>query len=224
MTQLSNQKRLVDEVAEQIRDKIYAGELRPGMRLRQEQLAADLAVSRTPLREALRVLEREGLVAVSASRGVQVVPPAQIDLLSAYQVREVIDGLAASLVAQRQDGDLEVQLRRQIEFQQDALNPWNPRLWIRLNLAFHSLILEQAHNAYLDPYRVLIRLTAQLFFPPHLLDPIHASAAFAEHRDICDAICARDPDRAEAAAREHMHRTVLALLPPAPPMAVATFS
>lgn len=215
----SGAKRLVDEVAERLREKIYAGEFHPGDRLRQEQLAADLRVSRTPLREALRVLERDGLVKVTSSRGVEVVPQAQIDLVSAYEVREVIDGLAAALTARRCQSDLEMQLRRQIEFQHEALAPWNPRLWIRLNLAFHSLILEQAGNPYLDPYLVLIRLTAQIFFPQQLLDPVHAASALQEHEQICAAICAHDPARAEAMAREHMHRTVLAIRPATPPVA-----
>jgi DNA-binding GntR family transcriptional regulator len=169
------------------------------------------------------MLERDGLVMLTPSRGVEVVPLGQIDLVSAYEVREVIDGLAASLTALRCQPDLEIQLHRQIEFQHEALAPWNPRLWIRLNLAFHSLILEQAGNPYLDPYLVLMRLTAQIFFPQHLLDPIHAASALQEHERICDAICARDPDRAEAMARDHMHRTVLALRP-ATPLPVATLT
>lgn len=70
--------RLVDEVVQELRDRIYEGRYPPGTRLRQEQLAAELNVSRTPLREAFRKLESEGFVILSSGRGVRVVPATQL--------------------------------------------------------------------------------------------------------------------------------------------------
>ena len=96
--------RLVDEVAHEIRERIYKRHLEPGTPLRQEQLAAELGVSRTPLREALRLLEKEALVKVIPGKGVRVAVVDYEELLAAYDVREVIDGLAARLTAQRRDG------------------------------------------------------------------------------------------------------------------------
>jgi DNA-binding GntR family transcriptional regulator len=94
-------RRLVDEVAEQLRDKIYAGEYVPGDHLRQEHLAATLEVSRTPLREALRVLERDKLLTVLPGGRIQVANADLPNLLAAYELREVVDGLAASLISWR---------------------------------------------------------------------------------------------------------------------------
>ncbi len=91
--------RLVDEVADELRERIYSGSYALGSKLRQEELAEELQVSRTPLREALRVLESEGLLHSEPGRGVRVVPADVKKFLAAYQLREVIDGLAARLAA-----------------------------------------------------------------------------------------------------------------------------
>src|ERR1700704_527143 len=86
--------RLVDRIIEQLRDMILDGSLPPGTRLVQEKLAADLAVSRTPLREALRVLEQDGLVSLSASSSAAVVIELdEHDVRELYEIREVLDGL-----------------------------------------------------------------------------------------------------------------------------------
>lgn len=204
-------QRLVDRIAEQLREKIYAGEYAPGDRLRQEQLAAELSVSRTPLREALRILERDGLVAVTPTRGVQVAPGERAHLLSAYEVREVIDGLAARLAAGRRSPSMDRQLSGHLECQEAALHPWNARLWTRMNVAFHCAIVEHAANPVLQTHVALIRLTAQVFHPHQLLDPGRAAQALDEHRAIAIAIAAGDASGAEGAARRHVHRTLQAL-------------
>jgi len=94
------QPRLSDEVARVLRDLIVRGELAPGTPLLQIQLAQQLGVSRTPLREAMRVLEQDGLVRVSnGNKTVEVIAPEKDDVIQAYQLREAIDGLAARLAA-----------------------------------------------------------------------------------------------------------------------------
>src|SRR5947209_11558194 len=141
-------RRLVDEVAEQLRAKIYAGEYVPGDRLRQEHLAATLEVSRTPLREALRVLERDKLLTVLPGGRIQVATSDVPSLLAAYELREVVDGLAARLAARRRPAGLPDQLAHLIEAQQHVLADWHPSSWIRANVAFHRLILEESANDY----------------------------------------------------------------------------
>ncbi len=96
--------RLVDEVAAELRERIYAGGYAPGTKLRQEEIADDLQVSRTPLREALRVLQSEGLVVNEPGRGVRVVMADLTRFLAAYRLREVVDGLAARLAAESATG------------------------------------------------------------------------------------------------------------------------
>ena len=212
MIDMLGQRRLVDEVADRVRDKIYADEYVPGDRLRQERLAAEFSVSRTPLREALRMLERDGLVAVSPSRGVQVADAEPRHLLAAYEVREVVGGLAARLAADGCTPELVAHLRRHIECQDAMLEPWNARLWTRMSVAFHVTILEHAGNPVLLSQAPLIRLTAQVFYPYQRLDPARAAAALDEHREVSEAICEGDVRRAEEAARAHVRRTREALV------------
>lgn len=202
---------LVDQVAERLREKIFAGEYPPGARLRQEQLSRELEISRTPLREALRLLERDGLVVVTPKRGVRVITVDHARLLEAYELREVLDGLAARLAAQRGGRDLHVQLRRQLELQEMALHPFNARLWTRLNVAFHMLIVEYANNGLLLRQQSLIRLTGQVFYPELLLEPARAAQACEEHRIIAAVISAGDENGAEQAARTHVRRTMAQL-------------
>ena len=93
--------RLVDEIQDHLREQIYAGRYPPGTRLLQEQIAEELDVSRTPLREALRVLEHEGLLSLTRGNGVEVVSVQRKRFLDALVLRAVVDGAAARTVAQR---------------------------------------------------------------------------------------------------------------------------
>src|SRR5215212_4073666 len=93
---------LVQQIAEQLRALIIDGTIPPGTPLLQEKVAAELGVSRTPLREAFRILEQDGLVRVSRTTGtVEVIQLTPLDAAQLYQLREVIDGLAARLAASR---------------------------------------------------------------------------------------------------------------------------
>jgi DNA-binding FadR family transcriptional regulator len=111
---------LVDEIASVIRERIYTHRYPTGSWLRQEHLSAELGVSRTPLREALRVLEQEGLVQVEAGQGARVVTGDLDKLLDAYELRAVVDGLAARLAAERPHREQIRHLRRTIEVQRAA--------------------------------------------------------------------------------------------------------
>ena len=93
--------RLVDEAARALRDAILNGELSSGTRLRQVQLATQLGISRTPLREALMKLEQEGLIELLPRGGLRVALLNLDEAVELYDVREVLDGLAARLAAQR---------------------------------------------------------------------------------------------------------------------------
>lgn len=203
--------RLVDEVVDVIRDRIYEGGYPPGAPIRQEQLATELKVSRTPLREALRMLEREGLVKVAPGRGLRVVTADLPALLDAYEVREMIDGLAARLLARGADGALAGRLESMVEAQAAALDPWTPAAYTAANVAFHRAIVEGSRNEHVVAQLPLVRMTSQIFTPLKLLDVGRAALAVAEHRAIAAAIASRDQDEAERLARVHIHTTIAAL-------------
>jgi DNA-binding GntR family transcriptional regulator len=133
--------RLVDEVVEELRERIYAGELAPGVPLRQEELAERLQISRTPLREALRILERDGFLVASPGRGLQVLAADLETLIAAYELREVYEGLAARLAASNATPDDMTKLREAISLQEMARRPWAPSKYTSANVRFHVAIV-----------------------------------------------------------------------------------
>jgi DNA-binding GntR family transcriptional regulator len=198
----------VDEVADELRERIYSGSYALGVKLRQEELAEDLQVSRTPLREALRVLESEGLLHSEPGRGVRVVPADVNKFLSAYQLREVIDGLAARLAAGSPDAAGQAALNEMIERQRAALDPWTPPEYTRENVAFHTAVMALAANEYVAAQAPIVRMTSQVFTPVAILEAAHAARAVDQHTEIAAAIVARDPEEAERLARAHIRSTI----------------
>lgn len=210
-TQLSGSSKveLVDEAVSLLRERIYLRQYPAGSRLRQEHLAIELGIGRTPIREALRALEQEGLVQVDAGQGARVVDVNLPSLISAYQVRAVIDGLAARLAAERElDASWFAHVRRTIAEQESALDPWDREAYTRANVDFHAQIAHMSNNEFVVAQLNLVRVTTQVFAPVALLTRERAVEAVAEHRAVVEAIEARDTDRAEAVARRHIQRTI----------------
>ena len=203
--------RLVDEVVEVLRERILGGYYEPGVPLRQEQLAAELNISRTPLREALRMLESDGLVTVSPGRGARVVAGDRSRLLAAYRLREVIDGLAARLVAEAGLGDGRRALAEAIEAQRRALEPWAPADYTTANIRLHQTILELSRNEFLVAQLPIVHMTSRVFMPFEVVEHGRATQAVEEHEEIVRAIAAGDGDDAERLARAHVARTIESL-------------
>jgi DNA-binding GntR family transcriptional regulator len=203
--------RLVDEVAQVLRERIYAGRYGAGEPLRQEHLAADLRVSRTPLREAIRVLEREGLLHSEPGRGVRVVTADLATLLDAYALREVVDGLAARLAAERAGEEDVARLRELVREQRATLDPFDPGAYTLSNVSFHATVTELAANAFLRGELPLMRLTSQVFTPVDLIGADHARLAVDQHAAIVQAIAAGDGPEAELRARAHIRSTITRL-------------
>ncbi|MEJ2890548.1 GntR family transcriptional regulator [Actinomycetospora aeridis] len=200
---------LVDELAAVLRERIYSGRYPSGARLPQENLAAELGVSRTPLREALRVLEQEGLVRVTPGQGARVVSGDVATLLAAYELRAVVDGLAARLAARARPALARCRdLRRILASQRAALDPWSPRAYTGANVDFHEQILHLSGNEFLVAEAPVLRMTAQVFAPVALVDPARAQRAIAEHEAIATAIEAGHEDDAERLARAHIQATI----------------
>ena len=207
---------LVDEIAGVLRERIYAQRYPTGAWLRQEHLSAELGVSRTPLREALRVLEQEGLVQVVAGQGARVVTGDLDKLLDAYELRAVVDGLAARLTterlaAQRAPAEQVRHLRRAVEAQRAAVDPWVPREYTQSNVDFHEQIVHLSGNEFVINQVPILRMTAQVFAPVALVRPESAQRAIREHSAIADAIEAGDGSGAERLARAHIEATIAEL-------------
>jgi DNA-binding GntR family transcriptional regulator len=208
---------LVDHLASTIRARVLAGEIAVGSRLRQERLAAEFGVSRTPIREALRKLQASGIVELQPNRGAIVRGPTAREIREGYEVRAELEGLAAELAATRiHDADLrelhaaQRLFRRAIEklvadgVADGASDDANGE-WTHANDLFHRVIQEAAGNARLarivrDLHRTFPRgLTwAALRRSSRLLEQ-----NVEEHHAILEAIEGRDP--AEARRRMVAH-------------------
>lgn len=215
------QNRLADEVSHVLRDLILRGELAPGTPLLQVQLAERLGVSRTPLREAFRILERDGLLRISnGNKTVEVIQLSPQHLLETYQVREVIDGLAARLAAESGLSD------RAAERMEHAIDRMEAASRSALDVAeygdahvdFHLAVLDASENSRLEDFAQLTRFSAHMLltrflqqtFGPDSEEIIQQSICTGneDHRAIFDAIRAGDVKGAERAASRHIRKTI----------------
>lgn len=199
---------LVHDVAKALRERIYSGAYPPGHALRQVHLSSQLKVSRTPVREAFRLLEQEGLVTATPGGGVRVISIDLERMLDAYAMREVIDGLAASVSARRADKLSMDHLLEIVEKQRRAMAPWAQADYVNANVEFHAAILTLSGNSFLMRELPIIRMTSQVFKPMSHLGSDRAAQAIDEHLEIINAIRNGAPETAECVARRHVRRTM----------------
>ena len=195
-----------DRVTQVLREAILDGVLAPSTWLRETELAKELSVSRTPVREALSRLSVEGLVTITAHQGAMVAHMTMEDVLKVYVVRESLEGLAARLAAKHRSqrhldnlGDLLARMRRAAEEQ--AYSELN-----RLNLAFHRTIREASDNEYVDRFLRHIEHAVRRFGRTTFEVPGRAQEAVEEHARILESIAVGDAGAAERLAEEHMRR------------------
>ena len=191
-----------DYVKERIREAIQTGRYQPGDRIRESEVAEWLEVSRTPVREALRRLESEGLVGFESWRGVVVADLDRRQVSELYAMREVLEGAAARLAA-RHIGDAEIELLEAFLARADACGE-DPDALAAINRQFHETIYAAAHNRYLTQTLEQLRNALALLRGTTFAVPGRAETAAAEHRMILEAIRNRDPGAAESAARTHI--------------------
>ncbi len=206
---------LVDQVYRKLLDAISEGQLAPGARITQEDIAEQLAVSRQPVLQALRLLKQDGFVMDAPGRGVLVAPLDPAWLTNVYQVRSALDALAARLAcagSYRFDADLLARGRK-------AARGKNISAMIEADMAFHNAIYSAANNP-------LIEQSAQLHWR-HIRRAMGAvlqsvqlrEAVWDEHEAIAHAIAAKDTHTAESLmrghgeqARTHMHSHLSSVL------------
>ena len=202
---------VVDDVHEAILERIVAGELPPGTRLRQEALADELGVSRTPLREALVRLASEGLVEFMPNRGAAVARRDFGDMQQAWRARLVIEPGAARLAAEQGDADAIERLRENIRRQRGVAEDVTTSFG--LNREFHLTLVRASGNAHLAQFAELLWLTriGVPIFARQARDREQILAWADEHEGITEAVAAGQAARAERLTREH-----IAAYPPPP--------
>lgn len=185
---------------------IAEGELAPGDRLNEIQLATRFGTSRGPLREATRSLEAKGFVEVIRNRGVFVRNISVEDAVEIYELRAALFGLAGRLCAQKADEPLVADLRAQVEEMEVAAGRQDFDSYYPLNIRFHQTIVAGARNRHLAAEYERFVKKMHLFRAKSLVQGGGLSVSNSEHRDMLEAIAARDPERAFAAHWAHVDR------------------
>jgi DNA-binding GntR family transcriptional regulator len=203
---IEDQLLLTHRVARSLREAILSGRIAAGSRLRVPELAAELGVSRTPAREALYVLERDGLVEVLPRRGAVVLHGSAQDLEELFAMREVLDGLAARLTAQRATESERRQVKTALADHLAALRAGDIDRYLELDLAFHALLTELSHNRRLVRARAQYSDQARLIMLTASRPGAMGKGVANDHRAIAAAVVAADADAAEDAARSHVRR------------------
>ncbi len=182
-------------------EEIRLGRLQPGTRLREIELAARLGISRTPVREAIRQLESDGLVVHLPRQGATVRTLEYSEIMELYEMRTVLEGTAARLAARAAS---EVELAELRGLNDELSQAGNGQDAYELNRLFHLTLLDAAKNRFLIKAANALQKTLLILGPTTLIEPQRAKQAVAEHELILTALETRDEVRAEVVMREHI--------------------
>jgi DNA-binding GntR family transcriptional regulator len=203
---------LPDRIYQLLKDSIARHELEPGTRLIDQEIAGNLGVSRTPVREALSKLEVEGLVTIVPRRGVFVADPSPQDIKDTYEVREALEALAVELaVPLLREEDL-AGLEKMMEDFKVALDDQEYLVCFELDRKFHDQLVKLSGNNKLIEIDRLLDGNIQVTRWIHCRDQQRQELAYREHRMILDALVKKDADLASRLVREHIRRVERDLL------------
>lgn len=207
----SSNSNLAQHAYEAVRDAIGDGTLAPGDRISEYKTAEWLKISRTPAREGLLRLQAEGLLAEHPRRGLVVASIDSEALKEIFVAREGLERMLAGLAARNASGPELDQLMRLVEVEPGLIDDRDAM--IRHNREFHGLIRACAHNRYLMKFSgTLEDIVAADRRGTSLVDMDRRRAVISEHRDIAEAIAARDVARAEDLAAFHIRQSYAARL------------
>jgi DNA-binding GntR family transcriptional regulator len=192
---------LYEEVAELLRQRIFSRELQPGAWIDELAISSEYGISRTPLREALKVLAAEGLITMKMRRGAYVTEVDEKDLSDVYHLLSLLESDAAGVVAIRAtDAELKELQGLQLDLEKSV---GNRTRFFDINERFHMRLLAIADNRWRDQMVADLRKVMKLNRHNSLLKAGRIEESLAEHRAIMKALDARDPAAAAERMREH---------------------
>jgi len=202
---------LRDVVFNTLREAILKGELKPGERLMELQLAAKLGVSRTPIREAIRMLEQEGLAVTIPRRGAEVARMTEKDMQDVLQVREALDELAASIACELITEEEMAQLKQAAEDFEAATATKDVKRIADTDMIFHDIIYHATRNPKL--VNILNNLREQMYRyrVEYLKDEQNYPVLLKEHREILAGFRERNKDMVTDSMRRHVENQAAAV-------------
>ena len=203
---------LRDVVFNTLRRAILTGELKPGERLMEIHLANKLGVSRTPIREAIRKLELEGLVIMIPRRGAEVAQITEKSLKDVLEVRRALDALCAELACDRISDEGMENLKQACNKFEHATSTEDAATIAEADVALHDIIVQATGNERL--IQLINNLSEQMYRYrfEYIKDESRHDNLVAEHREIYESIVSRDKERASAAAKLHIDNQEKAII------------
>ena len=199
MAKLQREK-LSHQIYAVLKEMIADHRFQPGARLNIESIARELDVSRTPVWEAVRRLEQEGLVENIPNRGVFMSSLTAAKALDLYAVREVLEGMAARLAATRMDDSSLENMAQCIQRQREVIEHQDFLAYSKLDFEFHAAVYDACGNEWL---RELLETIKNKMRPLTMQMQPDFSKLIDQHAELLQALRGRDPEKAEAAFRRH---------------------
>lgn len=196
---------LRDIVFQNLRNAIITGELQPGERLMETQLGEKLGVSRTPIREAIRKLELEGLVVMVPRKGAQVAQFTEKDIQDVLEVRAALDALAAKIACKKMDDRTFLKLQLAIAEYSYAAKNKELQTMIEKDVVFHDIIIEATQNDKLIQIFNNLKEQVNRYRITYLKNTEDSETVEAEHTAILEALKSKDEEMASNLASKHIH-------------------
>jgi DNA-binding GntR family transcriptional regulator len=209
---LDNYKPLRELVFESLREAIISGRLKPGERMMEIQMAEEMGVSRTPVREAIRKLELEGLVVMIPRKGAYVAGLSLKDIVEVFEIRGALEGLAAELAAERITDDELENLERYLVRITEDIEKGDLVKVVETDTDFHTQLYKASRNDWLLQIINNLREQIQRFRTTSLSYPGRMKEAVEEHRQIVEAISIRNGKLARKLAQEHIDKAENSLM------------
>ena len=204
MSKLLSTRPLYEEVADQLRNRIFAHEIAPGAWIDEQSLAKEFGISRTPMREAIKVLAAEGLITMKLRRGAYVTEVNRGDLEQIFTVLSLLEGEAAKEAATKaKESDLNALDDLHLRLEKAAADR-NLDLFFEINVRFHERIISIAANPWMTSVIDDLRKVLKLQRRDSLSRSGRLQQSLSEHREILKALLKRDPLAAKEAMRTHL--------------------
>jgi DNA-binding GntR family transcriptional regulator len=192
------------QVAETVRESILSGELAPGTKLREIELSAMLGVSRSPIREALRMLESEGLVQISPNRGAFVTQLEDKDLEEIHGLRELLEVYAIRITCKKMTANDMSELEAVMKETEESLDSDDYLAYLKTSQKIHDFFVQRCDNGRLQNlYRNIWNITLAIAALGKTRSR-DRRASLAEHKKIVKALLQKDANKAEKCLREHL--------------------
>ncbi|HOP51794.1 MAG: GntR family transcriptional regulator [Thermovirgaceae bacterium] len=194
-----------DYVYQELRHRIITKQLKPGQRLPEVNIAVQMGVSRTPVREALRRLASEGLVLIIPNSGARLASPTRREMEDTYAVREQLECISVAIAATRISERNLRRLEDAILEEEKAFEEKNLELYLEVNENFHRIIAEASGNRVLAEFveNILARTNAYVVFYDPFYD-IEDNPSISQHKAIAQALREREREKAVDLMREHL--------------------